>query len=98
VPKRTALEAIADVEDRERELYAGVACVVDSSGALDAALVLRSIFQRGDKTWLQAGAGIVPGSDPGCEFQETTSKLRSAAGCLVAARGAVLAAAEGGRQ
>lgn len=96
VPKRAALQTIADAEDGERGLYAGVACVADSAGGLDAALVLRSIFQRGEETWLQAGAGIVPGSHPATEFQETTSKLRSAAGCLVAARGAAVAAGQGG--
>jgi salicylate synthetase len=98
IPKRAALETIADVEPEERELYGGVACVADDAGGLDAALVLRSIFQRGDETWLQAGAGIVPGSDPGGEFQETTGKLRSAAGCLVMTRTAAVAAAEGGRR
>jgi salicylate synthase len=98
VPKRAALETIADAEPEERELYGGVACVADSAGGLDAALVLRSIFQRGEETWLQAGAGIVPGSDPGAEFQETTGKLRSAAGCLVMTRGAAVAAVEGGRR
>jgi salicylate synthase len=98
VPKRAALETIADAEPEERELYGGVACVADSAGGLDAALVLRSIFQRGDETWLQAGAGIVPGADPGAEFQETTAKLRSAAGCLVMTQGAAVAAAEGGRR
>jgi salicylate synthase len=97
VPKRTALETIADTEPAERGLYGGVVCVADGAGGLDAALVLRSIFQRGDETWLQAGAGIVPGSDPGAEFRETISKLRSAAGCLVAARSAAVVAAEGGR-
>jgi salicylate synthetase len=96
VPQRAALETIAGVEPAERELYAGAVCVADAAGGLDAALVLRSIFQRGGETWLQAGAGIVPGSDPRREYQETTSKLRSAAGCLVASRAAV-AAAEGGR-
>jgi salicylate synthetase len=96
VPKRAALQTIADVEGEERGLYAGVACVADSAGGLDAALVLRSIFQRDGETWLQAGAGIVPGSHPAIEFQETTSKLRSAAGCLVAARGSAVTAAEGG--
>jgi salicylate synthase len=94
IPKRAALELIADVEPDERELYAGVACVADGAGGLDAALVLRSVFQQGGETWLRAGAGIVPGSDPRREFEETTSKLRSAAGCLVAERAAV---AQGGR-
>jgi salicylate synthase len=96
VPKRAALQTIAEVEEDERGLYGGVACVADSAGGLDAALVLRSVFQCGGETWLRAGAGIVQGSHPAIEFQETTSKLRSAAGCLVAAKGAAVTAAEGG--
>jgi salicylate synthase len=84
VPGRSALETIVEAEREERELYAGVVCMADAAGGLDAALVLRSIFQTGGETWLRAGAGIVPGSDPGREYQESTAKLRSAAGCLVA--------------
>lgn len=45
------------------------------SGALDAALVLRSIYQREGESWLQAGAGIVGQSRPARELEETNEKL-----------------------
>jgi len=88
VPKAAALDLIAGLEGGERGLYAGVVCMVDGLGDLDGALVLRSVFQDGGRTWLHAGAGIVAGSEPAREFEETTAKLRSAAGCLVRAAAA----------
>jgi len=92
IPKRPALELIAATEDGERGLYAGAVFMVDGRG-FDSALVLRSIFQDAGGTWLRAGAGVVEGSDPAREYDETTNKLRSAACCLVPAA----AAAEPGR-
>jgi salicylate synthase len=85
IPKRQALEIIDEHEHDEREVYAGVVCRLDGSGGLDAALVLRSIYQDQHGTWLRAGAGIVEDSEPAFEFDETTSKLRSAATGLVRA-------------
>lgn len=86
IPKRPAYQVIRQLEGRERGLYAGAVLVCDSEGGLDAALVLRSIFQEGDRTWLQAGAGIVGQSLPEREHEETCEKLRSVARCLVSAR------------
>lgn len=85
IPKLPALAAIEELEDDQREVYSGVVCVAEPSGALDAALVLRSIFQdaTGTRTWLRAGAGIVADSDPAFEYEETTNKLASAARALV---------------
>ncbi|MGH3779463.1 MAG: salicylate synthase, partial [Pseudonocardiaceae bacterium] len=84
ISKHQALHAIAMTEQDQRELYAGAICMVDANGALDSAVVLRSIFQqpRGT-TWLRAGAGIVADSHPTREYDETTNKLRSVANCLV---------------
>lgn len=93
IAKLPALRTIAALEGDARELYAGAVCVIDSSGALDSALVLRSAYQDADgATWLRAGAGIVIGSDPSAEYDETTDKLASVAGCLVAADPLPLAA------
>lgn len=87
VPKRAALDTIVDLEPTGRGLYSGAVCTVGPDGSLDAALALRTVFQTGDRTWLQAGAGIVRDSDPAFEFTETTNKLRSVAGFLVPAPG-----------
>ncbi|GAA1928940.1 chorismate-binding protein [Streptantibioticus ferralitis] len=51
----------------------------DTEGALDAALVLRTVFHHDGRTWRRAGAGIMPGSAPDRQFEETREKLRSIA-------------------
>lgn len=84
VPKLAAYDAISRHEAEARGLYGGAVMVVDQAGALDAALVLRSVFQQGSRTWLRAGAGIVGQSDPARELEETCEKLRSVSRHLVA--------------
>lgn len=85
IPKLAAYRAIHAYESGPRGLYSGAVLAADSRGGLDAALVLRTVFQRGGRTWLQAGAGIVAHSIPDREFEETCEKLRSVAQFLVPA-------------
>jgi salicylate synthase len=85
VPKRAAVEMISALEPEPRGMYAGAVLTVDADGALDAALTLRAVYQRGERTWLRAGAGIVEASDPARELEETCEKLRSVSRFLVAA-------------
>jgi anthranilate/para-aminobenzoate synthase component I len=59
---------------------------MDHAGGLDAALVLRSVYQSSGQAWLQAGAGIVGVSRPEREFTETCEKLASVAGHIVPTR------------
>ncbi len=83
VPKSAAYHVIRDHEPAGRGLYSGAVVTVDADGSLDAALVLRTIFRREGRTWLQAGAGIVEQSTPDREFEETCEKLRSVSRHLV---------------
>ena len=85
VPKEAAYAAIRRHETERRGLYSGAVLTVDQSGALDAALVLRTVFRQHGRTWLRAGAGIVGQSEPDREFEETSEKLDSVARFLVAA-------------
>ncbi|GHJ35176.1 salicylate synthase [Streptomyces sp. TS71-3] len=78
-PKTEALAALQRYEDGPRGLYGGAVITADTAGALDAALVLRTVFRRGERTWLRAGAGIMRDSTPDREFEETCEKLRSVA-------------------
>ncbi|UCM87046.1 salicylate synthase [Streptomyces marincola] len=85
IPKAAACERIVRSEANGRGLYSGAVLTADADGSLDAALVLRSVFRRGGRTWLRAGAGIVAQSDPERELEETREKLRSVCGFLVPA-------------
>ncbi|AGP40744.1 hypothetical protein BE04_17325 [Sorangium cellulosum] len=83
IPKREAVDWIRRHEAESRGLYSGAVLTVDHDGAMDAALVLRTIFQRGSSVWLRAGAGIVAQSTPERELEETCEKLQSVARHLV---------------
>lgn len=86
IPKAMACELIRRYEPQPRDLYSGAVLTVDADGSLDAALVLRAVFQQSGRTWLRAGAGIVEPSTPDREFEETCEKLRSISRFLVPAR------------
>lgn len=77
IPKAPAIEAIARLEPAPRGAYSGSVFTLSSSGELDAALVLRSLYQRNGGYSLQAGAGIIDQSDPLRELEETVEKLQS---------------------
>jgi salicylate synthase len=84
IPKAQACEVIRAVEP-DRGLYGGAVLTVDADGTLDAALVLRSIYRQGTRTWLRAGAGIVAQSVPERELEETREKFNSVARFVVPA-------------
>jgi len=64
-------------EDLERGWYAGPVGFVDADGGGEFCVALRSAVLRGDEARLFAGAGIVDGSIPDAELQETRLKLRA---------------------
>jgi salicylate synthase len=100
VPKAAACACISRLEPAARGLYGGSVFRLESAGHLDAALVLRSVFQTSGSAWLQAGAGIVGLSRPEREFEETREKLASVAGHIIPAdaeTSADLAASGSGR-
>jgi anthranilate synthase component 1/salicylate synthetase len=83
IPKDAACEYIANTEPTPRGLYAGAVLTAGHDGALDAGLVLRTVFEENGKRWLCAGAGIVGASRPAREYEETCEKLRSVSPYLV---------------
>lgn len=76
-PTPEALELIGSLEPFDRGRYAGPVGWVDASGDGEWAVALRCA-QVGDdgRVTAYAGAGIVAGSDPTQELDETTLKLR----------------------
>lgn len=83
IPKKKAIEAIEILEEEPRDLYSGSVLTYDNDGTIDAALVLRSIYQDDKNTWLRAGAGIVELSLPERELVETCEKLSSVSKKLI---------------
>lgn len=77
IPKKESIEAIGRLESTPRNLYSGCVMTYDQSGAMDAALVLRTIYQKDGSAWLHAGAGVVEMSLPERELEETREKLSS---------------------
>jgi salicylate synthetase len=85
IPKRAGVDAIFRHDEAPRGLYSGAVMLVEPTGALEATLVLRAVYQRGGRAWLRAGAGIIGQSTPAREFEETCEKLGSVAPYLVPA-------------
>ncbi len=83
IPKKEAIEAIGKLEKEARDLYSGSVLIYDSDGSMDAALVLRSIFQSKKESWVRVGAGIVELSNPTREFIETQEKVSCIAKNLI---------------
>jgi menaquinone-specific isochorismate synthase len=75
-PRDAALRWIADLEDRSRGWYAGPVGWVAREQA-DLAVAIRSAVV--EKRWITVfgGAGIVRGSDPDAEWDETGRKAAS---------------------
>lgn len=76
-PREAALAWIARREDLDRGWYAGPVGFVDADGGGDFCVALRSTLLRDGEARLFAGAGIVDGSIPDAELQETRLKLRA---------------------
>jgi salicylate synthetase len=84
IPKAGGVEAILRLDESPRGLYSGAMVMVSADGGLDAALTLRAAYEADGKTWLRAGAGIIEGSEPEREFEETCEKFATLAPYLVA--------------
>jgi menaquinone-specific isochorismate synthase len=76
-PAQTAQDLLARLEPAPRGRYAGPVGWMDGRGDGEWAVALRCAELDGRRARLFAGAGIVAGSDPDAEWDETTSKLRA---------------------
>lgn len=74
-PRRRAMEVIRDLEPRDRGFYAGPVGWTNADGDGDWYLALRCAEVSGRTLRAFAGAGIVAGSDPEAEADETSAKL-----------------------
>ena len=76
-PREAAVAHIGELENFPRGLYAGAIGWIDSRGDGEFFVGLRSALIDGASARLYAGAGIVAGSSPDREFDETEIKFRA---------------------
>ena len=76
VPRLEALELIRKQEPFGRGWYAGPVGWVDARGGGEFVVGIRSALVNGSDAWLYAGCGIVKGSEPRSEYEESCLKLR----------------------
>ena len=87
-PKVRAMQIIDELEPVRRGPYAGAVGYVGwGARTLDTAIAIRTCVIRGDRAWVQAGAGIVADSDPAAEWRETEAKARAVLLALALAGG-----------
>jgi isochorismate synthase len=76
-PRDVALDTIAALEPFDRGRYAGPVGWMDANGDGEWAIALRCARLDDEDAILYAGAGIVAGSDPDAELDETERKFRA---------------------
>lgn len=82
-PKIRAMEIIDELESVRRGLYGGATGYIDFSGNMDFCITIRTMIKKGNKVFLQAGAGIVADSIPENEYKECCNKVMALAKTLV---------------
>jgi len=96
-PKVRAMQLLDSLEPTRRGPYAGAVGYIGSGGhTLDTAIAIRTAILRGDRAYVQAGAGIVADSDPTREFLETEEKARAVLAAIALAEASSPPAADGG--
>lgn len=82
-PRAAALGWLREHEGLDRGWYAGGVGWMNGRGEGELAVALRTVLLRGDDATLHAGAGIVAGSSPETELDETRLKLRAGLSALL---------------
>jgi anthranilate synthase component 1 len=86
-PKIRAMQLIAAAEGERRGLYGGAVGYLGYDGNLDTAITIRSAVLRGGQAHVHTGAGIVAGSVPEREFEETEHKAAAMSRAIELAAG-----------
>jgi para-aminobenzoate synthetase component 1 len=73
-PKLSAMTRLHELEGGPRGVYAGCFGYIGDDGALDLAMVIRSILIEGEQAVVGAGGGITWGSVPAAEVAEVATK------------------------
>jgi anthranilate synthase component 1 len=89
-PKVRAMQIIRELEEDARGVYGGAVGYVMPDGSLDFAIAIRTVVAREGRFEVTAGAGIVEGSVPEREAQETRNKAQAALAAIRSAQDAVI--------
>jgi anthranilate synthase component 1 len=84
-PKPRAMQIIEDNEESRRGIYGGTIGYLDFTGNIDTCIAIRTAVIKGNKAYVQAGAGIVADSDPITENQECINKAAAVLGAVATA-------------
>jgi anthranilate synthase component 1 len=90
-PKVRATEIIRELEAGPRGVYGGAIGYMMPDGSLDLAIAIRTVVIQDGEVAVTAGAGIVEGSVPALEAEETRNKARAALAAIRAAQDAAAA-------
>jgi anthranilate synthase component I len=81
-PKVRAMQIISELEGYRRGTYAGVVGYHLPGVGLDTCIAIRTAVLHDGRAYLQAGGGIVAGSDPAAEHRECLNKLAAVEAAL----------------
>jgi len=76
-PKIRAMEIIDELEIEKRGIFGGAVGYLAWNGNMDTAIAIRTAIIKGNKLYIQAGAGVVADSIPRLEWKETVNKARA---------------------
>ena len=76
-PKVRAMQIINELESEKRGIYAGAVGYFSFTKSLDTCIIIRTIVFKGNRAYIQAGAGIVADSVPENEYKETVNKAKA---------------------
>ncbi len=82
-PKIRAMEIIDELESVRRGMYGGATGYLDFGGNMNFCITIRTMVKKGDRVYLQAGAGIVADSIPENEYMECCNKVMALAKTVI---------------
>jgi anthranilate synthase component 1 len=85
-PKIRAMEIIEELEPSRRGIYGGAVGYLSYTGNVDLAIAIRTLVTKGPTIYVQAGAGVVAGSQPTAEHEECVNKARAVVAAVEMAR------------
>ncbi len=74
-PKRRAMEVIDELETGPRGAYCGTLAWIGFDGAMDSAIIIRTLTATADRLYAQAGGGITWDSVAQAEYEEAMVKI-----------------------